>query len=149
MSDFSIIGIIDRIKAVEGLKFDNDVADALNMDRRTLSGYKQRGTIPYEPLIEFANIRGYSLDWLLHGVGQPESSNQVKDEQGPYHIQHELFHDVSQRLRQMLKDQGFQPTTPDELEKFDYMATFVYNECLKAGDMISDDQLKMIVKLGV
>lgn len=74
MSDgIDLRGILDRVKAVEGLAYDKDVAVPLNMALRNLGAYKERGTVPWQQLAEYAQRRHLSLHWLVFGEGPREA----------------------------------------------------------------------------
>ena len=64
-----IVRIIDRIKVLNGLKSDKEVAKQLNVKADTLSQWKKRNKIPYYELEKYSNLHNVSLNWLLSGKG--------------------------------------------------------------------------------
>jgi hypothetical protein len=65
----NISDIVDRIKAVKGLKTDSQVAESLKISLGALSNHKTRRSIPYDALSTFCDDEGLSFDWLLTGEG--------------------------------------------------------------------------------
>ena len=61
--------IIERIKLSKGLRSDGEVARALGIKPQTLATSKMRSSIPFEAIIGLCDREGYSLDFLVRGVG--------------------------------------------------------------------------------
>ncbi|KAF0193200.1 MAG: hypothetical protein FD165_303 [Gammaproteobacteria bacterium] len=80
------IRAIDRIKQAEGLRYDADVADRLNVERKRLSQWKYRGTPPYEKLIDYSRKSGISLDWLLNDRGPMRTNDLVAEPGAIYRV---------------------------------------------------------------
>lgn len=59
--------ILERISERTGFKKDVDIASVLGVPKTTLSTWKQRNSIPYEMLIEYAKREQIALDWLILG----------------------------------------------------------------------------------
>lgn len=59
--------IFDRLKDREGLATDVGLVDVLHTQRTTLESWRARGPVPWDALVEYAQARGVSLDWLLLG----------------------------------------------------------------------------------
>ena len=79
--------IIERIKMIEGVGKDKEVAELLGIDQRNLATAKSRGIIPYQKLVRYSNMSGASLDYLLHGRGPKKLERIVTVEDGTaYHI---------------------------------------------------------------
>jgi len=63
-----INAILDRVARLTGAKSDAALAEALNTSRQVISGWRKRGTIPYDKLVEFAQeFEVVSLNYLLWG----------------------------------------------------------------------------------
>lgn len=45
--------------------FDKDVANALGISKESLSTYKKKNSIPYEPIVTFCAKRSISINWVL------------------------------------------------------------------------------------
>lgn len=67
MSSFDLDSILGRVASIAGVTKDSELAEVLGVTRQTLSKWKQRETIPYEKVIEFAISSDISLDNLLLG----------------------------------------------------------------------------------
>lgn len=57
--------ILNKVKKINDIELDKDIANVLNIIPSHLSKMKQRNTIPYDKLIEYANKNGISLDYLF------------------------------------------------------------------------------------
>lgn len=66
----SIREIFDRVKKIEGVAHDIDLAEPLDTSERNINSWKQRGTVPWANLTAYALDHGLSLDWLVTGRGQ-------------------------------------------------------------------------------
>ncbi|MCT1587261.1 LexA family transcriptional regulator [Morganella morganii] len=77
--------LTERLKyllAAEGLK-QKDLADRLNTSSQTVNNWLKRNAISRDAAQQISEIYGYSLDWLLNGVGNPKlvvGENQIPDE---------------------------------------------------------------------
>jgi transcriptional regulator with XRE-family HTH domain len=61
--------IFDRIKTAMNIKFDKELAEFLELSQAHLANIKQRGTIPYEKIIE-KSIGNYNLEYIFFGKGR-------------------------------------------------------------------------------
>lgn len=76
--------IIERIKLSKGLRSDGEVARALGIKPQTLATSKMRGSIPFEAIIAFCDREGYSLDFLVRGLGLgQEEALRVREPSAP------------------------------------------------------------------
>ncbi|WP_439461800.1 LexA family transcriptional regulator [Serratia quinivorans] len=67
-------GIAERIRylmASEGLK-QKSLAEAINASPQTVNNWLKRDAISREAAQQICEKYGYSLDWLLNGIGQPK-----------------------------------------------------------------------------
>lgn len=60
---------MDRLHEIFGVKNDNQLGDALQVNRSTLGNWRSRDSVPYTICVDVALERGVSLDWLLTGEG--------------------------------------------------------------------------------
>lgn len=67
MKTFSSKDIVERLKIGMGLSSDNALADALGINKTTLSNWKSRNSLDF-PLV-FSRCEHLSIDWLLTGEG--------------------------------------------------------------------------------
>jgi len=64
---FSSTDIILRLKQLYNIKNDYKLAELLGIARSTLAGWKKRGTIDFDILVDICEQRNISSDWLLFG----------------------------------------------------------------------------------
>ena len=69
MGNKSAASVLDRLHQVFGVKNDNQLGDALQVNRSTLGNWRSRDSVPYTVCVDVALERGISLDWLLTGEG--------------------------------------------------------------------------------
>lgn len=62
--------ILERMREVFGVHYDNELAKCLDVPKTTLSNWKQRNSTPYPLCVQVAKEKGVSLDWLLTGEGE-------------------------------------------------------------------------------
>lgn len=65
----SAASVLDRMHVVYGVKNDNQLGEALQVNRSTLGNWRARDSVPYTICVDLAESRGISLDWLLTGEG--------------------------------------------------------------------------------
>lgn len=61
--------VLARLKLATGTTTDASLSSALEISPQTLSSWKGRDSTPYSLCVDFARVRGISLDWLLLGEG--------------------------------------------------------------------------------
>ncbi len=59
--------IVDRIKTINNVKRDKDVAQLLGIDQRNLASNKSRKGMPFNSLFRYALKHKISLDYLFWG----------------------------------------------------------------------------------
>lgn len=69
--EFDIRAVIGRVKRLERLRYDRDVAGPLGVAAGTVDQWKHRNSQPWDVLARYAVATGTSLDWLLFGAGEP------------------------------------------------------------------------------
>lgn len=62
--------ILGRIYYYNGFEKDLDFCEKYNVNNNTLSGWKKRGNIPQDIIMQISKEEGLSLDWLLLGKGE-------------------------------------------------------------------------------
>ena len=62
--------VLDRLKQATSTKTNRELADFLNVSPTAVSNAKKNGRIPPDWLIATGMRTGYSVDWLLTGVGE-------------------------------------------------------------------------------
>jgi hypothetical protein len=101
--------IIDRIKIIEGVKKDKEVAELLGIDQRNLATAKSRGIVPYHKLVRYSSMSGASLDYLLHGRGPQKLERVVTVEDGTaYHIctDKDAVYEIAEKVYRATQAQG-------------------------------------------
>jgi hypothetical protein len=61
--------VFDRIKEVMGFSKEKELADFFDISAQNLSTVKQRGTIPYEKIIN-KSLNNYNLEYIFFGAGR-------------------------------------------------------------------------------
>lgn len=139
--------IIDRIKIIENVKKDKDVAELLGMDQRNLATAKSRGIIPYEKLVRYSQKSGASLDFLLHGRGPQKLERVITVEGGgAYHIctDQDQVYDIAEMVYQAIKTQH------KELPggKFSGTVRLLHREALDRGEKdIPQERVNELIKI--
>lgn len=59
--------VIDRMKTLSGLREDQDLAKAFELQKSTIANWRRGTNIPLGKLIWFAETYDTSLDWLILG----------------------------------------------------------------------------------
>ncbi len=63
--------IIDRLKSLENVRFDKEIAVLLDIDyEKRFKSMKQHGRIPYEEINAFCKKNRYDINWVLYGEGE-------------------------------------------------------------------------------
>ena len=61
--------VLQRVKAIEKLSQDSEVAKLLKVSAGTIASYKQRGYVPLDKIEDYGRRRGVSMEWLVNGNG--------------------------------------------------------------------------------
>lgn len=67
MSDFNSRSIIERMREVERVQNDKELAERMGVEAGTLSKWKSRNSLPIDKIIAFSSAKGISIDWLISG----------------------------------------------------------------------------------
>lgn len=104
---------MDRLHEVFGVKNDNQLGDALQVNRSTLGNWRSRDSVPYTICVDVALERGVSLDWLLTGEGAmyrenignaPAESADSPREQAMLALWRELDEDAQRDIQRHAED---------------------------------------------
>ena len=68
--------ILDRFQRSTGIKRDDQVAKALGITKQSLSGFKQRGSLPFEALMDYCEKQGICANFILFGRNPGEKINE-------------------------------------------------------------------------
>ncbi|MFO1322198.1 MAG: helix-turn-helix domain-containing protein [Burkholderiales bacterium] len=77
MAELNAAEIFERAKSVAGARTDSELATHFGKTANQISVWRQRNTIPIEPLLAFADSQNLSLRWLLTGDGQIATSDRI------------------------------------------------------------------------
>lgn len=69
MGNKGAAAVLDRLQQVYGVKNDNQLGEALQVNRSTLGNWRSRNTVPYTICVDVCEKCSVSLDWLLTGEG--------------------------------------------------------------------------------
>lgn len=67
--------VVGRMRALEGVDTDVDLAERLGIARSAPSAWRSRKRIPLEVCVEFAAAKDVPLDWLLFAIGPSSRSD--------------------------------------------------------------------------
>jgi len=105
--------VLERILDFSKARSDSELANVLGVSRQVLFGWKSRGAIPYEKLIEFAIEKKIDINWLLTGA---VSTNKQLDEP----INFELFKEIQSVMQPELGSLN--------AIDFGYFTAIIYND---------------------
>lgn len=80
MSTHVLASVLARLKLLTATESDADLSRALSISPQTLSSWKVRDSVPYSLCIDIAKRYACSLDWLL--LGEPERQSTGQGEEG-------------------------------------------------------------------
>lgn len=139
--------ILERLKEIEGLKYDREVGDLLQIKKSTLDQYKVRDRVPVKQLINYCKTRGVSLDWLFFGLGRPQPPTVgVGETPSVYNIRtnQDAVYAIAKDLFQALQEKD---RTDLEPRRYAHMLKLMHRESLETGEAPSLEKLRMIVEL--
>ncbi|OOS01062.1 hypothetical protein B0186_04815 [Canicola haemoglobinophilus] len=102
MIKFSSTEVFKRLRQLEGVSTNKELANRLGVNEKTLSGWQTKNTIPLDTLLEFANRYEASVDWLLTG----ESKGTELDEMEQLLLNNYKQLDPIQKLQLLNASQG-------------------------------------------
>lgn len=72
--------ILGRLKQLENVKSDKDLAGALRVAPGTISAWRKRNSVPYEKVAGYGREKGISLEWLVNGKGPIYLKHMIRDD---------------------------------------------------------------------
>jgi hypothetical protein len=138
--------IINRLKELEGVSGDLDLAIPLKVTKRNVSSYKERGTIPWEVLLEYGRRRKVSMEWLLNGRGPIDNEILAVAEPGVvYKVEtnQDAVYDIAAQVYTELLAEGKQPGA----DKFRQLVKLLHRSMLETGQIPTADKIKEIIIL--
>lgn len=71
---------MDRISQLEGLRSDGEIADQLALSKQSYGGYKKRGSLPLQEIIDYCIRNERSVDQVLFGTDPPYVNRDIEKE---------------------------------------------------------------------
>lgn len=145
-SEIDIRAILGRIKRVEGETADAGLSGPLNTTKRNIVSWKQRGTIPWEAITQWAAQRGVSLDWVLLEKGPMWSDEIGLAEPGAYYrvkTNCDPAYKLAGMLHEAMQEAGVTTTAP----QFEASVNFLHRDIIESGGEPEYEKVLSLVKL--
>ena len=68
--------ILDRFQRSIGVKRDDLIAKELGITKQSLSGFKQRGSLPFEALLDYCEKHDIDLNHIIYGQDPGDKINE-------------------------------------------------------------------------
>lgn len=138
--------VLDRLKTLEGLRSDVDLAEPLATNRRNIAAWKERGTLPWDRLYDYCQRRQVSLEWLLNGRGATHITQLVAEPGAVYRL--DTDQDVLYRIAADIYRALRQSSTELSPEKFAQIMRLLHRDMLDSrSEQIAYDKILEVVKL--
>ena len=140
--------VLDRLKGLEGVRADIDLAEPLGTNRRNVSAWKERGSLPWDRLYEYCQRRQISLEWLLNGRGAVRVTELVAEPGVVYRLDtdQDVVYRIAADVYRALAETGM-TLTP---EKFAQVTRLLHRDMLhsNAADVAYDKVLEVVKLAG-
>jgi len=138
--------VMDRLKSLEGLRSDVELAEPLATNRRNIAAWKERGTLPWDRLYDYCQRRQISLEWLLNGRGASHVTQLVAEPGAVYKL--DTDQDVLYRIAADIYRALRQSDTELSPEKFAQVMRLLHRDMLDSrGQQIAYEKILEVVKL--
>ncbi len=138
--------VLDRLKSLEGLRSDVELAEPLATNRRNIAAWKERGTLPWDRLYDYCQRRQISLEWLLNGRGASHVTQLVAEPGAVYKL--DTDQDVLYRIAADIYRALRQSDTELSPEKFAQVMRLLHRDMLDSrGQQIAYEKILEVVKL--
>lgn len=138
--------VLDRLKTLEGLRSDVELAEPLATNRRNIAAWKERGTLPWDRLYDYCQRRQVSLEWLLNGRGAINITQLVAEPGAVYRL--DTDQDVLYRIAADIYRALRQSSTELSPEKFAQIMRLLHRDMLDSrSEQIAYDKIMEVVKL--
>ncbi len=138
--------VLDRIKSVEGVPNDVDLAEPLATNRRNIAAWKERGSLPWERLYDYCQRRRISLEWLLNGQGASQLTHLVAEPGAVYKLEtdQDTLYQIAADIHRALHQTG----TDISAEKFAQIMRLLHRDMLdNRREQIAYEKILEVVKL--
>ena len=61
--------ILERLKSVESVKYDYEIAQILDVSKSTVSYWRKKNVLPIKHIVKYTLPRSFSLYWIIKGEG--------------------------------------------------------------------------------
>jgi hypothetical protein len=138
--------VLDRLKSLEGLRSDVELAEPLATNRRNIAAWKERGTLPWDRLFDYCQRRQISLEWLLNGRGASHVTQLVAEPGAVYKL--DTDQDVLYRIAADIYRALRQSDTDLSPEKFAQVMRLLHRDMLHShSQQIAYEKILEVVKL--
>jgi Bacteriophage CI repressor helix-turn-helix domain len=138
--------VLDRLKSLEGLRSDVELAEPLATNRRNIAAWKERGTLPWDRLYDYCQRRQISLEWLLNGRGASHVTQLVAEPGAVYKV--DTHQDVLYRIASDIYRALRQSDTELSPEKFAQVMRLLHRDMLDSrSQQIAYEKILEVVKL--
>lgn len=140
--------ILDRLKQVEQVSSDVDLADPLMTSRRNISAWKERQSVPWEKLVAYCHRQQISLEWLINGRGPIFISDMAAEPGAIYRVEtnQDAIYLLSSNIYRALQESE-REIAP---EKFADVVRLLHRDMLeRKADEVPYEKVLRVVKLAV
>jgi len=138
--------VLDRLKSLEGLRSDVELAEPLATNRRNIAAWKERGTLPWDRLYDYCQRQQVSLEWLLNGRGASHVTQLVAEPGAVYKL--DTDQDVLYRIAADIYRALRQSDTELSPEKFAQVMRLLHRDMLDSrSQQIAYEKILEVVKL--
>ena len=138
--------VLDRLKTLEGVRNDVDLAAPLDTNKRNVSAWKERGSLPWERLSEYCQRKQISLEWLINGRGASQVTQLVAEPGAIYHLEtdQDVLYQIAADLYRALDQQQIRITA----DKFAQALRLLHRDMLQTGkQQVAYEKILEVVKL--
>ncbi len=138
--------VLDRLKSLEGLRSDVELAEPLLTNRRNIAAWKERGTLPWDRLYDYCQRQQVSLEWLLNGRGASHVTQLVAEPGAVYKL--DTDQDVLYRIAADIYRALRQSDTDLSPEKYAQVMRLLHRDMLDShGRQIAYEKILEVVKV--
>lgn len=138
--------VLDRLKTLEGVRNDVDLAGPLVTNKRNVSAWKERGSLPWECLFDYCQRRQISLEWLINGRGAREATQLVSEPGAVYRLDtdQDVLYGIAADVYRALQ-QSHAEISPD---KFSQVLRLLHRDMLHSrSEQVAYEKILEMVKL--
>lgn len=139
--------IFNRIKELEGISTDVDLAPILHSNRLQPGQWRSRKIVPWERIVEYARRRQLSLEYIVNGNGPPERTQLMAGTAEPgaiYRVQTDQDQVFELAERILTASQAMASPLPPA--KFGQLLRLLHREWLDTGCPPPDAKLRELIR---